>query len=92
MQNGSNYEVVDIPDMLDEVKEYRDILLRQLLIMMRICLKNIWRSRFYYRGRNQHCIKSCCNGYGYHSYDCWFFFLKNKGVQFMLEVLAISNG
>jgi elongation factor G len=37
--------------------------------------------------RNQHCIKSCCNGYGYHSYD-WFFSLKNKGVQFMLDAVC----
>jgi elongation factor G len=36
---GATYEVVDIPeDMIDEVKEYRDIFLsRRLLIMMRIC-------------------------------------------------------
>jgi elongation factor G len=27
------------------------------------------------------------NGYGYHSYDCWFFF-QNKGVQFMLDAVC----
>jgi hypothetical protein len=38
--------------MLDEVKEYRSILMKRLLIMMKICWK-IHGRWLYYRGRNQ---------------------------------------
>jgi hypothetical protein len=73
-EEGLELMILSIPeDMFDEVKEYRSILIEGL-IMMRICLKNSWKMKTYYRGRNQQSIKSCCNGYGYHSYDCWFFF------------------
>jgi elongation factor G len=60
--------------MLDEVKEYRS-----KLIMMKIW-RNSWKMKLYYRGRNQQSIKSCCYGYGYHSYDCWFFFKKKSSI------------
>jgi elongation factor G len=41
-------------------------------------LRNSWKMKTLLQ-RKKSTIKSCY-GYGYHSYDCWFFF-KNKGVQ-----------
>jgi elongation factor G len=45
-EEGLEQRYCDIPaDMVDEVKEYRSILIRGRLIMMRICLKNSWKMK-----------------------------------------------
>jgi elongation factor G len=73
--------------MLDEVKSTDLFLLRAVADYDENLLEKFMEDENYYRGRNQQSIKSCCYGYGYHSYDCWFFF-KNKGVQFMLDAVC----
>jgi elongation factor G len=83
---GSNLRDCAYSNMLDEVKEYRSILIEQLLIMMRLCLKKFMEDENSITEEEIN-IASCCNGYGYHSYDCWFFF-QNKGVQFMLDAVC----
>jgi hypothetical protein len=37
MIRKATFDVVDSEEMLDEVKEYRSILMKRLLIMMKIC-------------------------------------------------------
>jgi hypothetical protein len=42
---GATYEIVPIPEDMIAEKEYRSILIGQLLIMMRICSKNSWKMK-----------------------------------------------
>jgi hypothetical protein len=61
--------------MLDEVKEYRSILIEAVADYDENLLKNSWKMKTLLQ-RKKSTLQSCCNGYGYHSYDCWFFFQK----------------
>jgi hypothetical protein len=64
---------VPIPeDMLEEVKEYRSILIAVADYDENL-LENSWKMKTLLQ-RKKNCIKSSCYGHGYHPDDCWFFF------------------
>jgi translation elongation factor EF-G len=60
--------------MLDEVKEYRSILIEAVADYDENLLEKFMEDENSITEENQQSIKSCCYGYGYHSYDRWFFF------------------
>jgi hypothetical protein len=58
-----------------KLKNTDQFLLRQLLTgVMSTTEKFSWKKLKNSRGRNQQALRAVTRGYGYHSYDRWFFF------------------